>query len=250
MTIELSSTVFEDEEVVVDDLLGGVVPALLGNLPNNVDLTAYHLFDSGDQLFSLDTTVELAGPLTVEPGDVVRYDGLSYTLEFDASAEGVPNGVILDAVAIAGSGDLLLSFDTMVDLGGVTAEDEDVVGFDGSDFSSFFSGSAVGLAPTLDTDAVHVFASSGNIALSFDTSGSIGGVDFDDEDVLEYDPIGMIWEMAWDASVESPEWKAGADLNAIYFVPEPGLLAMLAAGCGFLALLRVPIRRRTTKGPG
>ena len=45
VTVELSSTTFDDENVAVDNLLGVVVPASLGSLPDNADLTAYHLFD-------------------------------------------------------------------------------------------------------------------------------------------------------------------------------------------------------------
>ena len=53
---------------------------------------AWFLFAFGvsTTVFRVLPTTELAGPLTVYPGDVVRYDGGSYSLEFDSSAEGVP----------------------------------------------------------------------------------------------------------------------------------------------------------------
>jgi hypothetical protein len=89
-----------------------------------------------------------------------------------------------------------------------------------------------------------VFPGTDNLALSFDASGSIGGVAFDDEDVLEYDPNGSTWEMAWDTSVERPEWMANADVSAVHLVPEAGPLSMLTAGAGLLAWLR---RRRVAK---
>jgi hypothetical protein len=54
---------------------------------------------------------------------------------------------------------------------------------------------------------------------------------------LEYDPMSSTWEMAWDASVERAEWEAGADVNAVFFVPEPSPLLMLAAGAGMLLVL-------------
>jgi hypothetical protein len=235
VTVELASAPFDDEDVAVDDLLGVVAPASLGTLPANADLTAYHLLANGDQLFSLDTTVELAGSLTVEPGDVVRYDGVSYTLEFDASAEGVPNGVITDAVSVAGSGDLLLSFDTTVDLGAVTADDEDLVEFDGASFSLSFDGSAAGVPAALDLDAAHRLFD-GTLGLSFDGSGQLGGVDFDDEDVLGYDPSGPTWSLLYDGSAQHSEWEGGPDLDAVA-LPEPGLLLSLGSGIGFLALL-------------
>jgi hypothetical protein len=229
---------FTDEDVASDNLTSGTITkALLGTLPEASDLSAYHALAGGDHLLSFDITVALAGGVTAHPGDVVRYDGSIYTLEFDASAESVPDGVVTDAVTMSAGGNLVLSFDTTVALDGSTYPDEDLVELNGATFSSYFDGSAAGLDSALDIDGAHVFGSSGNLALSFDTSGSIGGVDFDDEDVLEYDPAGPTWEMAWDASAERTDWEAGADVNAVFFVPEPSQLLMLAAGGGMLLAL-------------
>ena len=116
VTVTLGGVVVDPEDVAVDNLLGVVLPVDLGSLPTGVNVTAYHLFANGDQLFSLDAAAVLPGPLTAEPEDVVRWDGVSYTLEFDGSAEGVPGGVAVDAVSGLGD-DLLLSFDAPVTLG-------------------------------------------------------------------------------------------------------------------------------------
>jgi len=62
-------------------------------------------------------------------------------------------------------------------------------------------------------------------------SGALGGVDFDDEDVLEYDSGGPSGSLAFDASAEHAGWGAGPDADAIY-LPEPGAILML--GCGIL----------------
>jgi hypothetical protein len=238
VTVTLDSQTITDEDVASDDLPSGTITkVLLGALPEASDLSAYHALGGGGYLLSFDITVALAGDVTAHPGDVVRYDGAIYTIEFDASAESVPDGVRTDAVTMSAGGNLVLSFDTTVALDSSTYFDEDLVEFDGASFSSFFDGSAAGLDSALDIDGAHVFGSTGNLAISFDTSGSIGGVDFDDEDVLEYDPTGPTWEMAWDASVERAEWEAGADVNAVYFVPEPSPLLMLAAGAGMLLVL-------------
>ena len=238
ITQTLDSQTIHDEDVAADDLMSGTItPASLGALPAESDVNAYHLLTNGDQLLSFDITIELAGPLTATPGDVVRYDGASYSLEFDASAESVPDGVRTDAVSLdVSSGDLVFSFDTTVSLSGSAFDDEDLVLFDGVTFTSYFDGSAQGVDAALDLDGAHVFQN-GNLALSFNSSGSVAGVSFDDEDVLEFDPVGLTWEMAWDASVQRPEWSAGTDVNAVHFVPEPGRFAMLVAGGGFLASL-------------
>ncbi len=238
VTVTLDSQTITDEDVASDDLPSGTITkVLLGALPEASDLSAYHALGGGGYLLSFDITVALAGDVTAHPGDVVRYDGAIYTIEFDASAESVPDGVRTDAVTMSAGGNLVLSFDTTVALDSSTYFDEDLVEFDGASFGSFFDGSSAGLDSALDIDGAHVFGSTGNLAISFDTSGSIGGVDFDDEDVLEYDPTGPTWEMAWDASVERAEWEAGVDVNAVYFVPEPSPLLMLAAGAGMLLVL-------------
>ncbi len=53
--------------------------------------------------------------------------------------------------------------------------------------------------------------------MSFDGSGRVGNVSFDDEDVLEYD--GQTWRLAYDGSERFEGWKPG-DLDALYVVVE------------------------------
>jgi len=237
VTVTLGGNTFEDQEVVTDDQLGTVTLAPLGILPEASDVVAYHLLPNGDQLYSLDTTAELGGGLIASAADVVRYDGVTDTLEFDASAEGIPNGVIVDAVSVHSSGDLALSFDTTVDLGALIANDEDVVRFDGASFSLLFDGSSEGVPAGLDLDGVEVRPSGALLWVSFDGSGSLGGVNFDDEDILEFDPSGPTWSLVYDGSVQHAA-LASADLVA---VPEPDMLLVLVAGIALHALIN---RRR------
>ncbi len=238
-TVELSGSTFEDQEVAKDNQLGTVILAPLGVLPNASDVSAYHHLANGDQLYSLDTTAELGGGLIASPADVVRFDGVNDTLEFDASAEGIPDGVIVDAVGVHSSGDLVLSFDTTVDLGAVTADDEDLVRFDGVTFSLLFDGSSEGVPAGLDLDGAEA-RPGGLLWASFDGSGSLGGVDFDDEDILEFDPSGPSWTVVYDGSAVHAT-LAAADVVA---VPEPSIWLMLITGLGGLLVLhRVRGRR-------
>ena len=107
----------------------------------------------------------------------------------------------------------MLSFDTAVAFAGFTAEDEDLVRVSDSSFSLFFDGSAAGVAPGLDLDAAERL-SNGHLLLSFDGSGSLGGVSFDDEDVLEHDPDAGTWELAYNGSAERT-LVGGANLDAV-----------------------------------
>jgi uncharacterized repeat protein (TIGR01451 family) len=241
VAVELGGVSVDPEGVAMENLLGLVVPTSLGDLPTGVNVTAYHLFANGDQLFSLDGPALLVGSLSVGREDVVRYDGSSYTLEFDGGASGVPGGAGVDAVSTVG-GDLLLSFDTTVTLGGVTASQEDLVRFDGSVFTLFFDGSGAGVPQGLDLDGAHNLGG-GHVALelSFDASGSLPGVEFADEDVLEYDLATGSWEIAYDGSAQHADWE-GANLDAVA-VPEPDVLLMLVASvAGLLVLGRKRIR--------
>lgn len=232
VTVELDGAVFADEDVAVDNLLGISVPSLLGKIPEATEVSGYDLLASGDQLFALSTTAELDGPLMVEPRDVIRYDGIVYALEFDGSSEGIPQGVAVDAVSREAGGDTLLSFDITVDLGGgLVAADEDLVRWNGASFALVFDGSLEGIEQGLDLDAAHG-AGSGALGLSFDGAGSVGGVDFDDEDVLLFDPSGPTWTLAYDGSALHPA-LAAADVEAVV-VPEPGQLLMLASGIACL----------------
>lgn len=244
VAIMLGGAVAEDEDVAIDDLIAGTITADdLGILPGSADVTAYHRLANGDRLFSLDTTVTL-GAVSPTPADVVRYDGSIHSIELDGGVYGVPLGASVDAITMSGSS-LAVSFDVTVSLSGVTFEDEDLVLFDSGDFSMLFDGSAAGIAPGLDLDGAHRFEENGHLALSFDGSGTIGGVDFDDEDVLEYDAGGPTWELAWDGSLEHASWSA-ADADAVHLVPEPDVLLALAAGLGGLCALSA--RRRPKQG--
>ena len=183
ITVNFAGEVVNDEDVAIDDQAGGVILPGSGALPAGADLTAYHALPNGDLLMAFDITLTL-GSETIHTGDVVRFDGNDYTLEFEASAQGGPAGAKIDALASNGS-DLLLSFDTTVSLSGETFDDADLVQITGAGFVRFFDSAGAGVPPGMDLDAAAVDAD-GLLYLSFDISGSLGGIDFDDEDVLEF----------------------------------------------------------------
>lgn len=204
-------------------------------VPPEADLDAYHLFPNGLALLSFDITVALPGaePVTAEPGDVVAFFGTDYSMEFQATSAGIPAGVNVDAVSWSGN-QLLLSFDGSVELNGVHVDDEDLVTFhNGGALTMFFDGSAAGVGPDLDLDAADYLECNGHLLLSFDGSGVVGGVSFDDEDLLEYGPAGT-WEMAYDGSAQHPEWSA-ADLDAVQAEADPGPGPALVFGQPVLA---------------
>ena len=216
ITVRLNGVTLSPQEVTVDDLTGNFTRVSLGALPPGVRISAFRKLNSGSQLLSFDTTVDL-GDLIARAGDVVEFDGAHYTMVFDAAAEGVPDGAIVSSVTLANGASLVLSFDVTVKLGQVTAAPSDLVLFENNAFSKFFDGAAAGVPPGLAIDGAHVVQGNGHLLLSFDGSGLIGNqpVQFDDEDVLEYDPNGGGWLLVYDGSALAADWPL-ADLTSLY----------------------------------
>jgi hypothetical protein len=212
------------------------VPPFSG-IPASAAIAAYDVLDDGigaTSLLSFESDVELPGAILARRGDVVAVVGSgSYSILLDASAVGIPDGVVTDALASVGP-DLVLSFDGTVDLGGgLIAADEDLVRWNGAAFVLAFDGSAAGLDESLDLDAVD---RTGNIwAVSFDTGGIVNGVPFQDEDVLAYSNVAGAFSpnLVFEGAAVDPDWAA-ADVEA-FAVPEAGTIEML--GWGGLVLL-------------
>lgn len=221
--VSLSSAQIDPGNLGEDDLAAMVALLALVGVSAEAHVDAYHRLPSGDELLSFDVPVDLPGSVTAMPADVVRLSSGSYTIELDAAATGVPTGVDTDAVATVDGGDLLLSFDSPAAIGPLFAEPADVVRFNGSAFSLYFDASAESVPADLDVDALERLAN-GHLLLSFDGSGQLGGVDFDDEDVLEYDRGSAAWELAYDGSAQHSGW-AGANLSALGIV-------FATTGCG------------------
>lgn len=207
-----------DDEGVQRVTLPSTVSALdLGTLQANADVTAYQPLDDGRQLFALDTFVDLGGGLKAGPEDVVGWNGATYTLFLDGSVAGIPAGTAIDAIGrirSAGVSQTLLSFDVPTALpGGLTVDDEDLAGWNGSTWSLFLDGSAIGIPEGLDVDGFDRDPVNGTRYFSFDTSGKIATVDFDDEDIVAFD--GSNWSLAYDASASLSASFAAGDLDAL-----------------------------------
>jgi hypothetical protein len=237
VTVRLESIVAADEDVVEDGANPGRVD--LGALPATADLVAYSVAPGGDLLFVLDTAVQLPGGLFVTPRDVVRYDGgATYTIELRGADRGVPVAAEIDAVGML-EGDLLLSFDVAVTLGSLAAEDEDLVRLERTQpdvWSLLFDGSAHGVPGAADLDGADVLDATGDLALSFDVSGSVGGVAFADEDVLRFAPASGVWSLLYDGSAQHAA-LVPADVDAL-FVPVPDAAPLALTSGVVLAALR------------
>ncbi len=225
LTVDLSNDItWTADAATIDDegalrvTLPSTVSTLdLGALPPSADVTAYQLLDDGRRLFVLDQFVDFGGGISAGPRDIVAWNGATYALFLDGAAAGIPAGTMIDAVGrirSAGVTQTLLSFDVPTALpGGLTADDEDIVGWNGTTWSPFLDGSANGIPENLDVDGFDRDPVNGTRYFSFDTSGRIGTVDFDDEDVVAFD--GSTWSLAYDASASLSASFAAGDLDAL-----------------------------------
>lgn len=223
VSITLAMEAFDDKSVIEDDLLGSVSSVPIGTVPSPADVAGYAFAeDPAAHLFSLDVSITLPGIPILTPGDVGRFQGGVFTIAFQGALHGIPPGTSIDAIALHGE-DLLLSFDTTIALDPGFAEDEDLVLADAAGLTLFLDGSASGIDSSLDLDAAHNVASNGHLLVSFDTSGAIAGVSFNDEDVLEYDPLTGTWLLSFDATSLYAEWAA-VDMDAFHAAFSTGVI--------------------------
>jgi len=187
-----------------------------GDLPDAADVDAIHGLANGDVLFSLESSIVLGGTL-YRPCDVIRFDGKQWSKELDGGAEGIPDGVNVDAIAMSGKM-LLLSFDVGAQLGTVTVNDSDVIAFDGNAFSLFIDASNTGIEHASDVDALHIDGQ-GRVLVSFDGAGVLGGIHYHDEDILAW--VSPDWSLEFDGSADDAAWQP-TDLDAwsIVFISE------------------------------
>jgi hypothetical protein len=188
-------------------------------LAADIDITAFHLGAEGELLLSAAQSFIFEEAL-VEPRDVLQTHWMGAGLLFIGAQNGIPDGIAIDAITRDAGGVLVLSFDGSFTLGEVSIEDDDLVAFTEWGPVLSFSGAEAGIDPALDLDAADFLNQTGNLLVSFDGSGVVEGVVFDDEDVLEYDLNTGDWSLAWDASA-AYAGMAAADLDALFAWPAP-----------------------------
>jgi len=211
---------FEDEAAIVETPAPAWSAVSLGTLPAGADLTALHHGNDGRWYFSLDTFAHL-GTIDAGPEDVVAWNGSTYEVVFDGSAAGIPAGASVDAVSEGPKFGLLLSFDVTIPVGMLAADDADILAWDGMSLSIAFDSASAGVPASLDLDALDVDATDDSVYVSFDVSGKLGGVDFDDHDLLHFD--GMTWTKVSYPGLGQAGTDA-ADLDAADYVT-PGIFS-------------------------
>ncbi len=98
--------------------------------------------DAASLYFSLFSGGTLEGDLSVSDDDIILFDGIEFSLLFDGSDVGLSNAK-LDAFALIGQNELLLSFSSKRRITGISGsvDDSDVVKFTGAQMSATTDGS-------------------------------------------------------------------------------------------------------------
>jgi len=151
-----------------------------------IDIDALHVLQNGHLVLSTTNAATLGG-LGFADGDLVDYDPATdtATLYFAESAFSADEDIV--SVYIMNNGNILLSTATDATLGGLDFQDTDLVEYDpaGDTATLYLDGSTTTL--TIDIAAVHVL-DNGRIVLATNADASLGGLNFKDGDLVEYDP--------------------------------------------------------------
>lgn len=126
------------------DFPGGYVKrfdGVAGGVPPGANLDAIFLDggDGGDLIMSFDVPSTIGGQ-TFEPADLVRFNGSSFSLYFDASAAVPPIPPTTNVTGADRRGSLvILTFDVPTTQGGQTFLPGQLVSWDGSGFAPFYA---------------------------------------------------------------------------------------------------------------
>lgn len=205
--------------------------------PGEADINALSVLDNGNIVLSTNENETLGG-LTFEDEDLVEYNpntGVAILLfDGDQVFSGEED---IDAVHVSANGTIVLSTEGDATLGGLTIGDDDLALYDPDTgtASLLFDGGALFSNGFEDIDAVHLL-DDGNILLSTLTGATLGGLTFEDGDLVEYNPNSDSASIFFDEDL----YSADEDIDAVSFtrVPEPTSLALASLG------LLMPWRRR------
>ena len=141
-----------------------------------------------------------AGAETIAPRQAARLT-LPSSVAVISFGPAIPPAANLSALMRLDDGTPVFALDTFANLGGQNAGPEDLIAWDGTNYSLAFDGSSAGVPRGAAIDAAgRVFVAGEYVTLvSFDvTVGLPGGITIDDEDVAAWD--GSAWSLYFDGT--------------------------------------------------
>jgi hypothetical protein len=134
-------------------------------IPPGTNINAFSISGS-DIYFSVDIPTTLGG-MDFTERDLIHYDGSTFSKMLDGAALGIPEGAHINAATRLSDGSIIFSLDIPASIGGISAKANDLIKYDGSSFSLYFSGSDNGIPESANIDGVWV-SPSGEILFSLD----------------------------------------------------------------------------------
>jgi hypothetical protein len=171
------------------------------------------------------------GGVAAEDVDILHFDGLNWSLFFDASDVGIStSGQDLNDFAVLDANTLLLTFNAAVTIGSLSVDPWDVVQFNATSlgdvtagtFSMYMDGNDVGLDTTSEViDALDVLPD-GRVLISTTGNPTVPGVaSAADEDILAFTPTTLgdstsgTWSLYFDGSDVGLADSGGEDTSGL-----------------------------------
>ena len=184
--ITIGSNFFEERDIVQYDppnfSLYLSSEAALG-IPLGVNIDALGFLGS-DIFFSVDIPTAING-VNYDGRDLILYEGSDFSKLLEGSSLGIPNTACIDAATVLEDGSIIFSLDIPVTLEGISFQPNDLVRYDGSSLSLYFSGSDNGIPENANIDGVWV-SPSGEVLFSLDIPCSLNGLEVKDKDIIKW----------------------------------------------------------------
>jgi hypothetical protein len=136
---------------------------------------------------------------------ILAWEAGAYSVELDLDTVGVPAGVTVDAIGVIQNGASVgISFDSPIVYSGTFVDDADIL--DLFTLGLAFDASPAGVSDGADLDAMADAPGGGGLIVSFDVGGTVGGLVYDDDDLLRVDLPAYTWSMELDASATDAAW--------------------------------------------
>ncbi len=165
------------------------------------------------------TNNETLGGLTFTPDDLVDYDPVADTATLYFDGTHFSNNENIDAVDVLSNGLIVLSTTGSARLGGLNFRDGDLVAYDPSTDTATLFFSEDRFSANEDVDAVHVLPN-GHILLSTTGSAQLGGLNFRDGDIVEYDPASDTASLFF----SEDNFSANEDIDGFHLLDNGNLL--------------------------